>query len=110
MDWERLANKQYELEYKPQHHLNSKNVDLSNFDTRFTAQQINLKEVEGDTSEVIDAKMFEGFELDSVLTSKQEAQNCNAGAKDISAGDCESKNTEMQQENAKAQCEQECVV
>lgn len=111
MDWEHLINKQYNLEFKPEHHLSSKNVDLSNFDPTFTRQPIDLKEVEGDTSQVTDANMFAGFQVDSILTNRSSQSESVTPVPKGGEGhehDCES--TAKRQESMKIKCDSDCVV
>lgn len=111
MDWEHLINKKYDLDYKPQHHLSSKNVDLSNFDPKFTQQPINLKDVEGDTSKVTDANMFAGFQVDSILTNRlSQSESVTPAQKSEEAHDCDSESNAVRQESMKIKCDPECVV
>ncbi|CAL6066365.1 Kinase [Hexamita inflata] len=71
LDWEKLYQKQYDLDYKPEKHLNANNVDLSNFDTRFTNQQINMEDVMGlDKTDITNQELFEGFDVDSKIVEK----------------------------------------
>lgn len=111
MDWEHLINKQYNLEFKPEHHLSSKNVDLSNFDPTFTQQPIDLKEVEGDTSQVTDANMFAGFQVDSILTNRSsQSESITPVPKGGEARDHDCESTAKRQEGMKIKCDPECVV
>ncbi|CAL6058223.1 Kinase [Hexamita inflata] len=71
IDFEKVIRKEYDLEYKPEKHLNAKNVDLLNFDCRFTNQQIDLADIIGNNEEEIhNPEIFEGFKIDSAIVDR----------------------------------------
>ncbi|CAL6066379.1 Kinase [Hexamita inflata] len=73
LDWDKLYNKMYELEYVPQQQKQETqgNVDVSNFNPNFTQRQIDREEVMNLTALNLENQaLFEGFDVDSQIVEQ----------------------------------------